>query len=284
MGDRFVVYIHDSYDGGNTEYTDSAPCKVKLKVGRHVTEISFPHAISPLSMVLYLLCPRRSLPAPAARRWSRTASSSASTSATVQRSAARTRTTCMVPSTDPTRERFCARQKRPYRCSHQERRGHHRIQAHCNWDGAAGGGFAGSVECVEGCREDFFVASIFIKNGWLFSWTACGKIIKSSKIVGGKDTAVHQYPWLVVSKTNTNRHTCRLACCTLATGESLPVGAQSSPRSGFSPRPIVWGTHTHTYCVSKCKIISFFLPAPSPCNPPHKVLLGELDSFTKKET
>ena len=186
MGDRFVVYIHDSYDGGNTEYTDSAPCKVKLKVGRHVTEISFPHAISPLSMVLYLLCPRRSLPAPAARRWSRTASSSASTSATVQRSAARTRTTCMVPSTDPTRERFCARQKRPYRCSHQERRGHHRIQAHCNWDGAAGGGFAGSVECVEGCREDFFVASIFIKNGWLFSWTACGKIIKSSKVLLGE--------------------------------------------------------------------------------------------------
>ncbi len=151
----------------------------------------------------------------------------------------------MVLSTDPTRKRFCARQKRPNRRFHQERGGHHRIQAHCNWDGAAGGGFAGSVECVEGCREDFFVASIFIKNGWLFSWTACGKIIKSSKIVGGKDTAVHQYPWQVVSKTNTNRHTCRLACCTLATGESLPVGAQSSPQSGSSPRPIVWGTHTH---------------------------------------
>ncbi len=51
MGDGFVVYSHDdSYDGGNTEYTDLAPCKVKLKVGRHVTEISFPHAISPLSM------------------------------------------------------------------------------------------------------------------------------------------------------------------------------------------------------------------------------------------
>ncbi len=74
---------------------------MKLKVGRLVTEISFPHMQFPL-----FRC--RSFPAPAERRLSWTALSSASSTATVQRSAARMRTTCMVPSPDPTRERFCA--------------------------------------------------------------------------------------------------------------------------------------------------------------------------------